>query len=65
MGFLLDFVLLSEMYLVAEGWVSFLVVGLFFFIRETAHIADSGITEDASLKSCCLFILFLIFEYWV
>jgi len=37
MGFLLEFVLLSEMYLVAEGWVSFLVIGLGFDMRDRSY----------------------------
>ena len=64
MGFLLEFVLLSEMYLVAEGWVLFWLL-VWFMIRETAHIADSGITEDASLKSCRTFGLTVGFYRWL
>ena len=37
MGFLLEFVLLSEMYFVAEGWISFLVIGLGFDTRDRSY----------------------------
>jgi hypothetical protein len=37
MGFLLEFVLLSEMYLVAEGWVFTLVIGLVYDARDRSY----------------------------